>query len=264
MVKYRELVAATELGEITGLMGVNCRHSVSPYIDGVSHNPFEKIDTEENRKAYEMSQRQRELERRIRKTKREVMGLKTGVDNADGATRPGLELEYQKKSALLKKQNEEYNRFCEENGLKRLDERLSIAQWDRKQAAAAARAAMAQNQNVIVDSSLPKKLPLPNTTMPYTINLDMAISKRFPNGFHSVVARGTELVEVEVQAGRGTSTLLRDWRRLTSVYSLPADGWQKKAGKAYGQNYHYVIHWYENSGVIPQEEVKLKGIGKNR
>jgi len=220
--KYRELVAATELGEITGLMGVNCRHSVSPYIEGVSHNPFEKIDTEENRKAYELSQRQRELERRIRKTKREVMGLKTGVDNADKATRPGLELEYQKKSALLKKQNGEYNRFCEENGLKRLDERLSIAQWDRKQATAAARAAQAvKTQSTILANS-----PL------YT----------------GIIPKGVELSSIRFIAGYGSKTEFRD----VSYYVQDSGGdplqWQKKGGIIQTENFKYDVHWVERNG----------------
>lgn len=38
----------------------------------------------------------------------------------------------------MQKQNREYRQFCEENGLKPLQDRLKIAGWDRKQAASAA------------------------------------------------------------------------------------------------------------------------------
>lgn len=127
------------MGEIQGLCGVNCRHSVGPG-DGVN-NPFEHFDSEENRKRAELENRQRTLERRIRHTKREVMGLKEAVDLADEETKPSLEEQYQKKAKLLQKQNAEYNRFCEENGLKPLQDRLKIAGWDRKQAASATAAA---------------------------------------------------------------------------------------------------------------------------
>ena len=44
---------------------------------------------------------------------------------------------YDQKAALLRKQNEAYNTFCKDNDLKKLSERLSIAKWDREQAAAA-------------------------------------------------------------------------------------------------------------------------------
>ena len=128
-------------GDVQGIHGANCRHSMGPG-DG-ENNPYEGlIDSEENRKAYELSQRQRALERRIRKTKREVMALKTAVDNAqDPAVKAELEQAYQKKALLLQKQNKAYDDFCNEHNLKRLQDRLAIAKWDRKQAAAATRAA---------------------------------------------------------------------------------------------------------------------------
>lgn len=117
------------------------RHSFGPYIEGMG-NPFEHFDSEENRKMYELQQRQRALERRIRKTKREVMGLKTAVDNADDPElKSKLEQDYQRKAALLQKQNKEYNDFCKENDLRPLSDRLKIARWDRQQAAAARGAA---------------------------------------------------------------------------------------------------------------------------
>lgn len=123
------------MGEIQGLCGVNCRHSVGPG-DGVN-NPFEHFNSEENRKRAELENRQRALERRIRHTKREVMGLKEAVDLADEETKPGLEEQYQKKAKLLQKQNAEYNHFCEENDLRPLQDRLKVAGWDRRQAASA-------------------------------------------------------------------------------------------------------------------------------
>ncbi len=126
-------------GDVQGILGANCRHSYGPG-DG-KHNPYEKFDSEENRKAYELSQRQRALERRIRKTKREVQALQTALDNAPESCKPEFQAAYQKKAALLTKQNKAYNDFCEENDLKRLSDRLSIAKWDRQQAAKARGAA---------------------------------------------------------------------------------------------------------------------------
>lgn len=127
-------------GHVQGIHGANCRHSHGPG-DG-EHNPFEQYDSEENRKAYELQQRQRALERRIRKTKREVMALKAAADNAgDEKLKFELDMAYQKRAALLRKQNEAYSDFCEENDLKRLSDRLQVARWDRQQAAKARGAA---------------------------------------------------------------------------------------------------------------------------
>lgn len=140
-IKYPPFEETTGYGTVTGLCGANCRHSFTPYIDGMG-NPFEQYDSEENRKQYEKEQRQRELERRIRKTKREVMGLKEGVDSAPSEqAKFAADMDYQRKSALLAKQNKAYQEYCEENGLKPLSDRIQIAKWDRKQAAAARGAA---------------------------------------------------------------------------------------------------------------------------
>lgn len=128
-------------GTVTGLCGANCRHNISPYIEGMS-NPFEHYKSSENLKMYEKEQRQRLLERRIRDTKREVLGLKESMDKCqDEFTKSELERMYMRKSALLSKQNKAYNDYCEQNGMKKLNDRISIARWDRKQAAAARGAA---------------------------------------------------------------------------------------------------------------------------
>ena len=127
-------------GKVQGIHGANCRHSKGPG-DGV-HNPFEDYDSEENLKAYEIQQRQRLLERRIRNTKRETMNLKTEVDLCkDEKVKFELDMRYQKKSALLQKQNQDYKDYCKANNLKELHERIAIARWDRRQAAAARGAA---------------------------------------------------------------------------------------------------------------------------
>lgn len=127
------------MGNVQGIHGANCRHSHGPG-DGI-HNPFEKFDSEENRKRYELSQAQRLRERRVRDTKRKVMNLKTAMDSADFDAKEAIRADYEKKALLLQKQNREYNEFCEEHGLKKLSDRLTIAKWDRKQAAAARAAA---------------------------------------------------------------------------------------------------------------------------
>lgn len=133
---------STGYGTVTGLCGANCRHSFSPG-DGV-HNPWDEksLNFADQRKAYEIQQRQRALENRIRKTKRSVMSAKSVRDNAtDDTVMAEWEREYQRKSALLARQNAAYNQFCESNNLRKRSDRIAIAKWDRTQAAKARAAA---------------------------------------------------------------------------------------------------------------------------
>lgn len=154
--KYPALVEATGYGTVEGLCGANCRHNFGPWTEGMT-NPFEDYDSEENQKAYETQQRQRTLERRIRKTKREVMGLQEAVSKAETPEAvEKLQRQYDRKAALLALQNAAYNDFCEENGLKKLSERITVAKWDRSQAAKA-RAAAKRYAKDHPDSVVPKE-----------------------------------------------------------------------------------------------------------
>ena len=143
--KYPDFIESTRIGKVDGLEGANCRHSHSVYYQDVD-NPFEQYDSEENRKQYEKEQRQRTLERRIRKTKREVMGWKEAVDaETNDKAKFELDLQYQKKASLLQRQNEAYREYCEKNNLRPLADRITIARWNRQQAAAARGAAQRYN-----------------------------------------------------------------------------------------------------------------------
>lgn len=58
---------ATGYGTGEGLCGWNCRHSFGP--GDREHNPFENFDNEENQRVYDLSQKQRSYEARIRQSK---------------------------------------------------------------------------------------------------------------------------------------------------------------------------------------------------
>ncbi len=123
-------------GNPLGLCGYNCRHNFYPYTLG-DPNPFEKDipDEKENWKAYENSQKQRSMERKIRESKRNLLGLQTCIDNCkDEKAKFELQQKYNEKADRLKKQNKAYKNFCEENGLKTEQERLKAAGWNRKSA----------------------------------------------------------------------------------------------------------------------------------
>ena len=130
----------TGYGTGEGLCGWNCRHSFGSG-DGVN-NPYKDIQTADNVRMEKLEQRQRALERRVRKTKREVMGLQEAVENCqDEAAKFKLQQTLDRKSYLLSQQNKAYSDFCKQNDLRPLQERLQVAKWSREQAAKARGAA---------------------------------------------------------------------------------------------------------------------------
>lgn len=127
--------SVTGYGTGEGLSGWNCRHSFGSGTGRDEDNPFRQVDTEENKKVYLMEQRQRLLERRIRHTKRELMGWQATVEHCeDEALKADFQKTVDRKSALLKRKNEEYQAFCKQNNLRTQMERIQIAQWGRKEA----------------------------------------------------------------------------------------------------------------------------------
>lgn len=141
------LFSVTGYGTGEGLCGWNCRHSFGP--GDLRHNPYAQFDAEENKKAYDLSQKQRSMESRIRRTKLKMVGIRKAIESAeDTKVKATLEGEYTKAAKLLERQNLAYNSFCQDNNLKRLADRIQIAQWTRADAAksiAAARAAAQKN-----------------------------------------------------------------------------------------------------------------------
>lgn len=72
-------ISSTSYGEpIQGMVtGINCRHHIYPFIEGISVQRYKPYDPEEVERAYKNEQAQRRLERRIRASKREVHALKS-------------------------------------------------------------------------------------------------------------------------------------------------------------------------------------------
>lgn len=73
-------------GKPYGAEGINCQHILYPYIEGVSHNYQDKVDPDEAVKNAGIQQKQRGLERRIRKDKNNIalaerLGDQQGIDH---------------------------------------------------------------------------------------------------------------------------------------------------------------------------------------
>ncbi len=147
--EYPLFEEATGYGTGEGLCGWNCRHSFGP--GDPNHNPYKDFDEEENKKAYDLSQKQRRAESRIRKTKTKLIGLREAIDNAqDEKVKEALQEEYNKEAAKLTKYNAQYDKFCKDNNLKKLNDRIIVAKWNRSEAAKARQAA---NNTKSVDKS---------------------------------------------------------------------------------------------------------------
>ena len=98
--------------------GEEIRAGAIAYIDYVSET-IKYVDTEENKKAYDLQQAQRKLERTIRKWKIQKNGYKEAMDKAeDDETREVLDAQYQKAKEKVTYYNKKYGQFCEENDLK--------------------------------------------------------------------------------------------------------------------------------------------------
>lgn len=140
--KYRKLSEETGYGTVTGLCGANCRHHFMPYIDGVSTNPYEKFDSEENQKRYDNLQEQRRQERGIRSTKRELQAMKESIEaTKDDKLKLALQQDYDRKSARLKAQRAAYDEFSQKADLPTHAERLQVAGWGNSSASSARAAA---------------------------------------------------------------------------------------------------------------------------
>ncbi len=136
-----------------GLHGYNCRHSHKPWNKSL-RNPYLdengnlKIDSEENRKVYELQQQQRAMERAIRQTKRQLLVKQAEIDGvAETDVKTMLQPEYDRLAYRLRTQNQKYKQFCADNGLQTQADRIKVAGFKRAQSAKAnGRATAYQNR----------------------------------------------------------------------------------------------------------------------
>lgn len=126
-----------------GLHGYNCRHSHKPWNKSL-RNPYLdenvnlKIDSDENRKVYDLQQQQRAMERAIRQTKRQLLVKQAEIDGvAETDVKEMLQPEYDRLAYRLRMQNQKYKQFCADNGLQTQADRIKVAGFKRAQSAKA-------------------------------------------------------------------------------------------------------------------------------
>lgn len=106
--KFPDLIEKTGYGDLLGLAGVNCKHRMYPAQEDDQFTA-EEINEEENAKRNALTEKQRSMERNIRKLKKECAAFKACGDDE----------QYKKTKAKLKQKQAEMNDFCEKNDLKR-------------------------------------------------------------------------------------------------------------------------------------------------
>ncbi len=128
---YPNIYTECGFGEVDGLEGANCRHRRFPWVEGVSRRTYTdeqlaNIDPPpfeyEGRTytAYEAAQKQRQIERTIRKLKREKAAYK----------KAGLEEDARNTNIRQRRLNEKYKEFSKAAGLKEKTERMKVSYVD--------------------------------------------------------------------------------------------------------------------------------------
>lgn len=115
--------SSSSYGEPDGILGINCGHHAYPFAAGKSTQIYFPYDEEENDKLYRKIQKQRELERRVRASKRACSALKDGDPEM-----------FKKASVQLKQRSQALKDYCTANDLTYQNERTSVLGYGRSEA----------------------------------------------------------------------------------------------------------------------------------
>lgn len=114
-------------GTVTGIFGANCKHNwymyfgFSPYTPEMLEDMKNKTVTVDGQEIpmYDALQKQRRLERSVKTTKRELIGLDEAMKNVSAKDAVALKAEFQAGAVKLKRQEARIADFCKQTGLKR-------------------------------------------------------------------------------------------------------------------------------------------------
>lgn len=130
---------------ITALHGVNCRHGHRPWAKELK-NPWRdsegnlldgngnRLDDETVKKNYQLSQKQRAMERSLRSWKRKLIEKQEQINNPrEDMDVDKLQQEYDRMAYQLTQKNKAYNDFCKQNDLQPQYDRIKVADFGREQ-----------------------------------------------------------------------------------------------------------------------------------
>lgn len=126
-----------------GLHGYNCRHSHQPW-NKEFDNPWEDkegnpiINKQESIEKFELLTQQRNMERSIRQSKRQVLAKEIEIKNvAETDVKEILQQDFNRLSYKLREKNKKYNDFCSTNNLQKQQDRIKVMGYTRDLAAKA-------------------------------------------------------------------------------------------------------------------------------
>lgn len=122
-----DFIKITGYGTGEGLCGWNCRHIFMPFYPGITVNNTVDYDSAENKRQYDLEQKQRAMERNLRNLRREYEGVKTAYKNSTGALKDTIKPRYQALEHRFRNSVQNYNAWCKQNGLRPKQERLKIS-----------------------------------------------------------------------------------------------------------------------------------------
>jgi len=110
---FPDFIEACGYGNIQGICGANCKHSFYPFHPEIQEDTDDRPNLVQNEQRYKLEQKARAMERAIRKTKRELAGLKASNRDDDE-----FKAEKKRVRKLLYDQSDAYMKFCRENNVK--------------------------------------------------------------------------------------------------------------------------------------------------
>lgn len=232
---YPGLVSETSYGSVTGLLGANCGHSITPFFPGITDLP-QLPERGENGmtsdELYEATQKQRRYERAVRETKREAAALQqAGLDDTQARLRLGAQ------QARLKA-------FCDKHGLPRQPLREKAY-------------GVGLQPRALRSSGIRIGRSLGAAAKPVRVLMR--------DGTFTTLVEGSRVVGATTTHGRGTSKPIKRsvLNHLCTKYGGTPSGWMKRAGNGEvylgGQPVRAHLHWYEHEGV-GREDWKLKKV----
>ena len=262
-------------GTVTGIFGANCKHNwylyfgFSPYTPDMLEDMKNKTVTVDGQEMpmYDALQKQRRLERSVKTTKRELIGLDEAMKNVSAKDAGALKAEFQASAVRLKRQEARIADFCKQTGLKRdrfreqvfsAETENGIKSWTKSvsQKAVMANRRVLERADYIknIKPILPKVVKSDDVILQNKLDYDIIYQKKQKQG---IVPVNAELKNVCIIAGYGCSTDLRIAKTLSQKYGGEDWKWRKKTGISHSKYGIYEIHWYEYDK--KQIQAKLKG-----
>ena len=165
-------------GEPDGLLGINCGHKIYPFIPGASYQTYFPNEEKENYEQYMKVQGQRELERRVRKSKRECTALEA-VGDTEGLKRA---------SAILQRRQQTLKKYCADNGLSYKADRTAVVGYNKTVAGKTRKALTSAKNNDILKAEKQSDLGI----FKNRLQKDKRVSKEYYSTVKNKFSHGSE------------------------------------------------------------------------